>query len=247
MAEPASGADDPVRTGPRPPRCHLAAGVAAYNDEETIRPFLGEVAASLARINPDYRLVVINDGSRDGTEEQLRLAAGDNPRVSLHPHRVNRGFGPTIREAYLIPDAEWVVYLPGDAQIPPDQVAILYQFTGEFDAILGRRSQRQDSFRRKLHSWCYNIIISLLARRRIRDVNSTLLVRRDLLDPERIVGASAFIHAELLLEALRRGARLKEVEITHRPRVAGVASGAKWNVMVAAFRDTFDYAFRRRR
>jgi hypothetical protein len=90
-------------------------------------------------------------------------------------------------------------------------------------------------------------MVSLVARRRIHDVNGTALIHRRLLDRIALEGSSAFIHAELVLEAMHAGANYLETPIAHRPREHGSGSGNRPRVIAATFRDLLRYALGIRR
>jgi glycosyltransferase involved in cell wall biosynthesis len=223
----------------------LTISIPAYNDAPTIAPLIERSLEIASQVTDDYEVLVINDGSGDNTAEVLAPLVASLPRLRLHTHERNLGFGDTIREAFTLPQSTWVFFIPGDAQIPPDELLEVYQYTQQYDFILGYRRYRSDSWQRKFQSRVYNALISLLARRRIRDVNSGGLLRRDVLKGASLHSKSGFIHAEILLEALRRGARLKEVEIQHAPRQFGEASGNKLRVILATIADLLRYLVRR--
>ena len=226
---------------------HLAISIPAYNDAETLEPLVEESLSVLAGLTPNHGVLVINDGSRDRTSEVLKGIAAKHPRVRVVEHPRNFGFGRTIREVYLLPESEWVFFIPGDGQIPPSELLKLYPSMRTHQFILGHRRQRNDPPLRRLNSWVYNRVVSLLSGRRVRDVNSVALVRRDIFEGAQFRSRSAFIHAELFLEAARRGAAIAEVEIIHKPRAHGRGAGNRWRVIFATVADMLQYFFRRRR
>lgn len=220
----------------------LTISIPAYNDAETIRAVVEESLAAAGQCATDIEVLVINDGSRDGTQQAIEAICRDYPRVRAIEHPRNLGFGPTIREAYLAASSEWVVFLPGDGQIPPTEVPVLWRERDDCDLVLAWRRERNDPINRRFTSWCYNRMVSSVAGRRIRDVNGTALVRRALLDQFSLESDSAFIHAELALKCIRHGARWREVAIAHRPRMFGEGSGNRLGVVAKTFRDLVKYA-----
>jgi hypothetical protein len=159
-------------------------------------------------------------------------------------HDRNYGFGRTIREVYTLPESEWIFFIPGDGQIPPSELLKLYPHRDRYSFILGHRKHRNDPLSRKFTSFCYNTFVSLLAGRRIRDVNSVGLLKRAALEDANLISTSAFVHAEILLAALRGDAAVAEIEIEHRPRTHGKASGNKWRVILPTARDLLRYFVR---
>lgn len=231
----------------RPSVAHLTISIAAYNDAPTIGPLIAESLEVAAQLTDDYEVFVIDDGSQDETPRVLAQIAADNPRVKVHTHPVNLGFGPTIRESYQMPDSDWVFFLPGDAQVPASTLLPMYKLTDRYNFIIGRRAMRQDNMVRRFVSWSYNLMISVLARRRIYDVNSVALASRHALEAVTLKSRSAFIHAEMALEIMSYGFGYGECDIAHRPREFGTASGNKIRVILATIWDMLAYASRKAR
>lgn len=225
----------------------LTVSIAAYNDAVTLETLIRDSVSVAGEFGDNFEVLVIDDGSRDETPALLARLAAEMSCLRVVRHPQNLGFGPTIFEAYASPESNWVLYLPGDAQIPPSQLRHLCTITDRCHFVLGHRRLRQDPWRRRLASRIYNGLISILARRRIRDTNSVALVQPSLLRNLEIGKQSAFVHAELLLEALRQGAEVGEVEIEHRPRQVGEASGNKVGVVARTVRDALLYWLRKGR
>lgn len=224
------------------PRDELTISLAAYNDASTIGPLVDEVIAVASDMKVSFRVLIINDGSADQTQVVLEELARRDSRVEVLHHDRNLGFGPTLREAYLTPTSQWVVYLPGDAQVPAEALRILWDQRHHADIVVGRRWNRRDDVRRRTVSWMYNQLVSWCAGVRLRDVNGTALVHQRVLEKIELAGRSAFIHAELVLEALRVKARLVECAIPHRERAVGRGSGNRLDVMAGAMVDLSRYA-----
>lgn len=225
---------------------YLTVSIPAYNDAETLPSLVEEAVEIAGQITDDYEVLIIDDGSKDNTSEVARELVSRFPKVRLHVHPVNLGFGPTIRECYTMPESEWVFFAPGDAQIPPRELLKLMPYKDQFDFIIGYRKLRKDPFYRKVQSRVYNRLVTRLAGCKVHDVNSSALVRRTVLNGTKLECKSAFIHAKLLLEALRNGAKFKEIRIEHREREFGSASGARPSVILGTVRDLAGYWFRRR-
>lgn len=228
----------------------LTISIPAYNDADSIGPLIDESVRAAAAVTEDFEILVIDDGSKDDTAAVVERKMSEVPRLRLHRHPVNLGFGPTIREAYILPQSEWVYFIPGDGQVPATELARLWPLADRFQFILGYRKLRKDPPFRRLTSRVYNRLVSLLAGTRVRDVNSAGLLWRKALEGAEFRCTSAFIHAEVLLEARRLGAAYAETEIDHRPRLFGSGSGGKIVVIAATVRDMLLYAarlpFRRR-
>lgn len=223
----------------------ITVSIPAYNDAPTIEPLIEDSIAAVSTITDDFEILVIDDGSRDETADILRRLCANIPRLRVHTHPENLGFGPTISEVYSLPTSEWVYFIPGDAQIPAETLQELWPQAPHYDFLLGRRRNRQDGPRRKFVSWCYNFLVTVVAGRRVRDVNSAGLLRRQALREITLHSRSGFIHAELLLELIRHGASFVEVDIHHRRRAFGEESGNKLSVILLSARELATYAVKK--
>lgn len=215
--------------------------IPAYNDVKTIEGVIWESNTVLSNLTDHYQIFVINDGSKDDTAKVLEKLSEENSKIKVYQHPKNLGFGPTIKEVYTLPESEWVFFVPGDGQIPPSEILKLYLSIDKYDFILGYRKNRNDSWHRKLNSWCYNWFISIIAGKRVRDVNSAALVKRSLIKDIPFNSQSAFIHAEIFLKAIQRGISFNEVEIEHQPRKYGKGAGGKWKVIFSTVKDLIRY------
>lgn len=223
----------------------ISISIPAYNNESTIVDLIKESKTVLSELTNDYEIVIINDGSSDKTKNLIEEIAKEEHRVQIYNHIENKGFGETIKEVFTLPNKEWIFFIPGDGQIPPVEIKKLLPHIETFDYILGLRKNRQDSLLRKIFSFFYNILISLIATTRIHDVNSVALLKKEILQNVKLNSKSAFIHAEIYLKLLRKGCKIKEVEINHRPRKTGKSGAMKLRVISSTFFDLFLYTIGR--
>jgi len=210
--------------------------IPAYNDEGTIEDVVREAASVAEGLTDRYEVIVINDGSDDATGDILESLEEENLRV-IH-HNPNEGFGLTMRELYARAREDLVFSAPGDGQIPPRVLGTMMPALEDHDLVVGYRRRRNDPFRRRIQSFVYNSLISILYGVRLKDVNSTKLMRTQILRDISLSSSSAFIEAELCIRAKRAGYRIGEVIVDHLPRTHGEASGSKFHVIWDTLKDT---------
>jgi len=138
--------------------------IPAFNEAEVI----GDLVAQTRELYPDYRVIVINDGSRDDTGEKA-LAAG--AEVFTHPYNI--GNGAAVKSGIRIADGDVFVFMDGDGQHDPADIQKLLQHIPDFDMVVGARSFSENStIGRALGNRVYNRLASYVAKFNIRDLTS---------------------------------------------------------------------------
>ena len=217
----------------------ISISIPAYNDEKTILNVITESKDVVSKLVKDYEIVVINDGSQDSTGKILDNIKNNNIKI-LH-HSKNEGFGRTIKEIFTLPSKEWVFFIPGDGQISPQELKKFYLSCCDYDFTLGWRENRQDLYIRRLGSFVYNLIISLISSNRIHDVNSVAFFHREIMNHITIKSGSAFVHAEIYLKLSKNNYRIKEIKIAHNPRISGRSGALRLKIIVYAIKDLLLY------
>ena len=213
-----------------------------YNEIENLPRLLPETERIAQGLVRDYQVVLVDDGSQDGSGSFIsQLAARHGPVKAVH-HAHNRGLGAAIRTGLANATQDLVLYMDSDFPVTAEEVrAALGLLTPETDMLIGYRLGRAEGPRREVMSWAYNRLIRQAFGLRVRDVNFAFkLVRRPLLERMRLCSEGSFIDAEMLLEAQRLGARIQEVGLHYHPRVAGSSTAASmrvvWRILGEAWR-----------
>jgi len=195
----------------------------AYNDEASIAGLVGDALALLPSLTDDFEVIVVDDGSTDGTAAVLdELARGDS-RVRVVNHGVNRGYGAALRTGFASASKDLVFYTDGDGQYDVRELVQLRTLLVEgVDIVNGYKIQRADGWQRKAIGAAYNGLAHLLFSIPIRDVDCDFrLVRRRAVEQVELVSSSGSICVELVHKLHLRGCVFAEVPVQHRPRVHG--------------------------
>jgi glycosyltransferase involved in cell wall biosynthesis len=166
--------------------------------------------------------VLVDDGSTDGSFEVLQELARCDPRVKVVVLRRNFGQTPALRAGIDCASGDVLVTMDGDLQNDPADIPMLLAKLAEgHDAVFGLRKNRQDRlFVRKLPSLAGNWLIRTVTGVTIKDMGCTLrAMRRDLAEALPLYGE---MHRFVPVLAKMHGARVAQVDVNHRPRVAGV-------------------------
>jgi glycosyltransferase involved in cell wall biosynthesis len=218
----------------------LSVIVPVHNERENIPLLLGELQTVLQQI-PDSEVIVVDDGSTDGTQQVLREQAHRFP--FLRVIELARNYGQTAAIAAGMDSAKGEVLLPmdGDGQNDPADIPrFLAALTDGVDIVSGWRKSRKDAFFRSLFSRVANRLIRRTSGQEIHDYGCTMKAYSRSTVAE--VGLYGDMHRFLVAYCAVHGARVVEIEANHRPRVHGKSKygfGRIWRVILDLFLLTF--------
>lgn len=218
--QPARQGREDARGGPAE-RPQVSLIVPCYNEEESVGELLSEVFDLVEGAGLDAEVVVVDDGSTDGTWAKLEGHAVSEPRLKLV--RFRRNFGQTAALVAGMDHATGEVLIPLDADLQNDPRSIpklLEKIEEGYDVVSGWRKDRKDAFvDRRLPSMIANWLISRVSGVRLHDYGCTLKAyRREVLDPVQLYGE---MHRFIPIYASWSGARVTEVVVNHRERKYG--------------------------
>lgn len=200
----------------------LSVVIPIFNEVENARPLVEHLQSCLEPLRTEYEVILVDDGSRDGTAALLdELAAADRRLKVIH---FARNFGQTAAMAagFEASRGEVIVTLDGDRQNEPGDIpALLRKLDEGYDLVSGWRRDRQDNALRKLPSRLANRLIGRVTGVRLHDYGCTLKAyRRGFLDPAQLFGE---MHRFLPVYVAMSGGRIAEMVVRHHPRTAGTS------------------------
>lgn len=195
----------------------------AYNDEATVAGLVGDALSVLASLTEHFEVIVVNDGSTDGTAAVVDELARADSRVRVIHHETNRGYGGALRTGFASATKELVFYTDGDGQYDVRELVLLRPLMKEgVDIVNGYKIKRADSLQRKALGAFYNRLAHLLFSIPIRDVDCDFrLIRRRAVERVELVSSSGSICVELVHKLNRAGFVFAEVPVHHYPRTHG--------------------------
>jgi len=192
--------------------------VPLYNELDNVEPLITRLGESVKDF--DYELVLVDDGSSDGTPEKVLELADERVRLI----RFRRNFGQTAAMAAGIDEAvgDLIVTIDGDLQNNPEDIPLMIEKLENegWDIVAGRRAKRKDGFiLRKIPSKIANALIRKMTGVYISDYGCTLKVfRKDIAKQLDLYGE---LHRFIPVLASMKGAKITEMDVRHSPRIHG--------------------------
>ena len=198
----------------------LSVVIPIFNEEETVPHLYGEVRTALEKLGTPYEVVVVDDGSTDGSLARLIACTKDDPRWRIIALRRNFGQTAALAAGFDYARGEVIVTLDGDLQNDPEDIGRLLALAKDHDVVSGWRHPRQDPFfSRRVPSQAANWLISKVTGVRLHDYGCTLKAyRREVVRHLHLYGE---MHRFIPAIASWMGISLAEVQTHHRPRRFG--------------------------
>jgi glycosyltransferase involved in cell wall biosynthesis len=214
----------------------ISAVMPAFNEEANLEQSVGRMVVALKEQARAFEIIVVDDGSQDGTAAVLERLKAIHPSLRVVRHPANRGYGAALRSGFDAARYPWVFLMDADNQFDPADVVALLAQAADADLVAGYRKQRKDPLPRRVNAWAFFTLVTILFGRLARDVNCAFkLMRRDLLVRMELHSEGALINTEVFVLARQLHARVVEVPIQHYPRTSGRQTGANLRVVVRAF------------
>lgn len=209
--------------------------IPAYNEEENLGPLMDEVSSVMDSLGRSYEIIVINDGSTDGSARVLRELSRRYPGLRPITLACNSGQTTAFAAGFAEARGDVVITMDADLQNNPADIPRMLEYLDTHDVICGIRRRRRDSFLRLASSKIANAIRRAVIHDNITDIGCSLKVFRKVALDKLLLfdGMHRFFPALLEWE----GCRIMEVEVDHRPRRAGTP---KYNIRNRLFRTVAD-------
>jgi glycosyltransferase involved in cell wall biosynthesis len=156
------------------PRAGVSVVIPAFNEVNAIGPQIDEVRQVLEVSGWPFEIIVVDDGSGDGTAEAVRAHA-----VRLVQLPYNRGYGAALKAGIATAQNEWIVITDADGTYPAEAIPRMLERAGEYDMVVGARTKGVNiPTMRRPAKWFLGKLASFLAEQPIPDLNSGLRVMR---------------------------------------------------------------------
>lgn len=213
----------------------LSVVAPVYNERDNLDPLVEELRETLTRDSLVFEIILVDDGSRDGSSERIAELADRHDDVRGVHFRANRGQTAAFDAGFKAARGRWVVTLDADLQNDPGDIRALLLALGEADAAVGYRTTRKDTWLRRVSSRVATAVGNRILEDDIIDPGCSLkLFRRECLEQIKLYrGLHRFLPTLLRME----GYRVIQVPVGHRPRRRGRSKYGVWNRVFRAFAD----------
>jgi dolichol-phosphate mannosyltransferase len=209
----------------------LSVVMPAYNEEEALPAVLPEAVAALDSICGEWELIVVDDGSTDGTAEVLRQHSTEDARIRVLTQRGNLGYPMAVRRGFDAARFLVVGTVDADGQFDLRELSLLYPLLRKAHLAVGCRMQRADGWRRRLASSISNLLVRRVLGIKVRDLDCRFrLFRKSLLQMIALTGDRVAFDAEVLARTRETGLKWAEESVSHYPRRAGSSKGVTGSV-----------------
>jgi dolichol-phosphate mannosyltransferase len=222
--------------------------IPVFNEVESITPLLDEIAAQFDAKDA-YEIIVVDDGSVDGTPAVLQAARQTHPQLRVLRHRERYGQSMALVSGVLAARAPWIATLDGDGQNDPADIPRLFRVMDEsaddVQLVSGYRRQRNDSWLKRVSSRAANTLRAALLGDNTPDSACGIRV----FARSTFLALPRFDHMHRFLPALvqRQGGKQVSVEVNHRKRSRGQSKYGIHNRLWAGIVDTLGVLWLQRR
>ena len=208
-----------------------------YNEKDNITRFIEKVEESLKKEFSSYEIILIDDGSTDGSREILDKEATKNGHVKVYHFTKNNGQTAALAAGFKVATGNLVVTMDSDLQTTPEDIYTLLPYLENYDMVNGKRETREDGFKRKLSSLVGNGVRNFITKDNIQDTGCPLkLFKKEVVDSFYLYEG---MHRFLPTLAKINGFKVIEVPVRHYDREFGTSKYGVWNRLFKGLKDAF--------
>jgi len=225
------------------PEKMLSVVLPAYNEEKNIEKTAFSIMEFVSSFAEKYEIIIVDDGSSDDTGKIIDELSKNHPRIIPVHHKKNKGYGAALTSGFKKTKGDFVFFTDSDGQFDIKELPKLFSLIEEgADIACGYRKKRADPLPRKINAGIYNLLLRCIFGLKVKDVDCAFkLFKREVIDNINLESSGAFISAEFLILAKKKGYVIKQVGVSHFPRKEGKQTGNNLKVVLKAFRELIKF------
>jgi len=213
----------------------LSIVIPVFNERDNLVPLEEKLETELAKLDLSYEIILVDDGSVDGSHHIINSLKKNNPRLRLIRFGNNHGQSAAFAAGFKAARGKIFVTLDADMQNNPADIPLLLDEMKNFDVVCGWRFKRNDPWIKRVSSKIGNAVRNKLSHEEIADTGCSLKAfRRECFDKVKMFkGMHRFFPTLMKME----GFRVTQVKVSHYPRLHGVS---KYNIRNRLFSSLHD-------
>ncbi|MCA9263393.1 MAG: glycosyltransferase [Planctomycetales bacterium] len=228
---------DDQETAADSPESHFTPSISlvmpAWNEKDSLPRAVAEADAALRSLTTDYEIIIVDDGSCDGTADCVEQLAVLQTSVRLVRHDRNRGYGAALRSGFEAARCDLVAFTDADAQFDLREMKRFVRLAEDYDVVCGYRIDRQDPPLRRFYSLVYNQLVRAFFRTSVRDIDCAFKVFCGAAPGLLSITTDGFlVNTELLTQAREHNLSVVEVGVSHRPRTTGQSTVSIFHIPI---------------
>lgn len=213
----------------------LSIVVPVYNEQESIGPLLAEIATVVGQLTGPVEVIVVDDGSSDGTPGVLDDHAAGFPQLRVVTFAANAGQSAAMACGFRQARYDHVVAMDGDGQSDPADIPRIAALLDDYPLVCGYRARRRDSLWKRVGSRLSNSVRRMVTGDRVIDIGCSLkgFHREPLQRLHFFDGSHRFLPVLLQME----GCAMTQIEVHHRPRSGGTSKYGNLDRLARTWQD----------
>ena len=213
----------------------LSIVIPVYNERDNLVPLEEKLEKVLSKLQLSYEIIMVDDGSVDGSPHIINSIKNNNPRIKLIRFGSNHGQSAAFAAGFKAARGKYFVTLDADLQNNPADIPLLLEKMDEFDVVCGWRFKRNDPWVKRISSKIGNAVRNSLSQEEIADTGCSLKAfRRECFDNIKpFKGMHRFFPTLMKME----GFKVVQVKVSHYPRLYGKS---KYNIRNRLFASLHD-------
>ena len=194
--------------------------VPLFNEEESIQPLCNEIKKAIQKIDSEFEILLVDDGSSDGSLKFIKEINKIDHRFKYISFRKNYGKSAALQIGFKNVKGDAVITMDADLQDDPNEIPNLLKKLDEgFDLCSGWKKKRQDPFIKKISSRFFNFVTRIISGIKIHDFNCGLKAyRKEVVETLKVYGE---LHRYIPVLAKWEGFKITEIPVQHHPRRYG--------------------------
>lgn len=198
----------------------LAVIIQAYNENESLPDTVAKVMAACAKFPCSTEIIIVDDGSQDGTGSTADRLVLENPQLRVIHHDRNKGMGAALKSGFEAATADMLTSIPADGQLNPEELIKLLEAMKRADFVTTRRMRPYKQWTRRMLTrglQAYMVCLFGFVPRQ----EAGRMFRREILQHIELSSTSAVLNLELIVKAHRLGYRFAEIPMELLEREKG--------------------------